>query len=110
MTSQRNFNNEYFVNEMMQPLVAKYFPGGRMPHTSRLIVRLDKCLVHFPKHTQMFFDENSLLRVPEPPYSQDLAPSDFWLFDYIKSALQRFKFEAPDQLLQGICAFLNHLH
>jgi hypothetical protein len=28
MTSQRNFNSEYFINEIMQPLIAKLFLGG----------------------------------------------------------------------------------
>ena len=26
-----------------------------------------------------------------PPYSPDLAPSDFWLFDYIKQRLDEHK-------------------
>jgi uncharacterized membrane protein len=28
MTSQRSFNSEYFINEVMQPLIAKLFPRG----------------------------------------------------------------------------------
>jgi hypothetical protein len=58
----------------------------------------------------MFFNENSFLRVPQPPYSQDLASSGFWLFGHIKNALQGFKLEGSDELLQGIHDFLNHLH
>jgi hypothetical protein len=56
-----------------------------------------------------FFDDNSLLRLPQPPYSQDLAPSDFWLFGYVKSALNGSKFEGLDELLQGIHDFLNEV-
>jgi hypothetical protein len=110
MISQRNFNSEYFTNEIMQPLVAKLFPGGKMPHASRLIMHLDNCRVHFSKHTQMLFDKNSIIHVPELSYSPNLAPSDFWLFGHMKSTLQGFKFEGPDDLLQGIHDFSNHLH
>jgi hypothetical protein len=74
MTSQRNFNSEYFVNEIMQSFGAKLFPGGRMPHAYRLIVHLHNRRVHFSKHTQMLFDKNSIIHVPELSYSPNLAP------------------------------------
>jgi hypothetical protein len=107
MTSQRSFNSEYFINAIMQPLIAKLFPMGRIPHIHRLIVHLDNYRVHFSKHSQKFFDDNSLLRLPQPPYSPDLAHSDFWVFGHVKSALHGSKFEGPDELLQGIHDFLN---
>jgi hypothetical protein len=56
-----------------------------------------------------FFDDNSLLRLPKPLYSPDLAPSDFCLFGHVKSALNGSKFEGPDELLQGIHDFLNQV-
>jgi hypothetical protein len=36
---------------------------------------------------EQFFVENQPLHVPHPPYSPDLAPSDFWLFERIKTGL-----------------------
>jgi hypothetical protein len=109
MNSQRSFNSEYFINEIMQPLIAKLFPLGRIPHTHRLIVHIDNWRVNFSKHSQKFFDDKSLLRLPQPLYSPDLAPLDFWLFDHVKSALNRSKFEVPDELLQRIHDFLNEV-
>jgi hypothetical protein len=93
----------------MQPLIAKLFPIGRIPHTHRLIVSLDNCRVDFSKHSQKFFDDNSILRLPQPNYSLNLAHSDFWLFGRVKSALNGSKFEEPDELLQGIHDFLNEV-
>jgi histone-lysine N-methyltransferase SETMAR len=109
MSSQRSFNSEYFINEIMQPMIAKLLPMGRIPHTHRLIVHLDNCRLHFSKHSQKFFDDNSLLRLPEPSYSPDIAPSDFWLFGHLRSALNGSKFEGPDELLQRIHDFLNEV-
>jgi hypothetical protein len=109
MISQRSFNSEYFINEIMRPLIAKLFPMGRIPHPHRLIVHLDNCRVHFSKDSQKFFDDNSLLRLPQPHYSQDLAPLNFWLFGHVKSALNGSKFEGPDELLQGIHDFFNEV-
>jgi hypothetical protein len=41
----------------------------------------------FFKSVTTVFAENSLVHVPHPLYSPDLAPSGFWLFDHIKTTL-----------------------
>jgi hypothetical protein len=37
-----------------------------------------------------------------PPYSPDLAPSDFYLFGYVKRCLTGLSFEDADQLLAAV--------
>jgi hypothetical protein len=39
---------------------------------------------------------------PNPPYSPDLAPSDFYLFGYVKRCLPYLSFEDADQLLAAV--------
>jgi hypothetical protein len=39
---------------------------------------------------------------PHPPYSPDLAPSDFYIFGYVKWCLAGLSFEDPDQLLTAV--------
>jgi hypothetical protein len=46
--------------------------------------------------------QNAMRRVPHPPYSLDLAPSDFYLFDYIKQLLLGCEFTDRNSLLQGV--------
>jgi hypothetical protein len=44
-------------------------------------------------------------QAPHPPYSPDLAPSDFYLFGYVKGCLAGHSFESADALfgmVQGI--------
>ena len=36
--------------------------------------------------------------VPQPPYSPDLAPADFFLFPKLKSALKGRRFETFDEI------------
>jgi hypothetical protein len=43
-------------------------------------------------------------QAPHPPYSPDLAPSDFYLFDYLNDRLQGQHFEDGDQLFDAIIA------
>jgi histone-lysine N-methyltransferase SETMAR len=47
--------------------------------------------------------------VPHPPYSPDLAPSDFWLFGDVKTSLVGQTFDEPEQLLEAITEFLNEI-
>jgi hypothetical protein len=56
---------------------------------------------------EQFLEANDILRILHPPYSPDLAPSDFWLFGCSKTALAGAKFDEPEQLLNAITEFLN---
>jgi hypothetical protein len=44
---------------------------------------------------------------PHPPYSPDLALSDFYLFWYVKRCLASFSFEEADQLLAAVKGVLE---
>jgi hypothetical protein len=57
--------------------------------------------------TEQFFIENQLLSVPHPLCSPDLAPSDFWLFGPIKTALAGRSLADPKELLKGVRKFLE---
>jgi hypothetical protein len=41
-------------------------------------------------------------QAPHPPYSADLAPSDFFLFGYVKEKLIGYRAETPFELLVRI--------
>jgi hypothetical protein len=48
-------------------------------------------------------------RAPYPPYSPDLAPCDFYLFDYIKRLLAGREFADRSELLQAVMIILNSI-
>jgi hypothetical protein len=52
--------------------------------------------------TEQFFVENQVLHVPHSPYGPNLAPSDFWLFERIKTGLADRSFAEPEELLKGV--------
>jgi hypothetical protein len=41
-------------------------------------------------------------QAPDPPYSPDLAPSDFFLFGYVKGKLMKYRAETPSELFVHI--------
>jgi transposase len=47
-------------------------------------------------------EENGLGLAPHPPYSPDLASSDFFLFGYVKERLKRMVFPSYEELLDAI--------
>jgi hypothetical protein len=54
-------------------------------------------------------DHNWWKRAPHPPYSPDLAPSDFYLFAYVKHQLQGHEFTEGAELVSAISEILNQI-
>jgi hypothetical protein len=75
-TKQHNYIAQYFCSDILESLLLAVSPDGRKPHCHRLSLRLDNCRVHRSKASEKFFAENSIIRVPHPPYSPDFAPFD----------------------------------
>ena len=47
----------------------------------------DNARPHVHKNVDNFLRENGIIKIQHPPYSPDLAPCDFWLFDMLKQEL-----------------------
>jgi hypothetical protein len=97
------------TRDVLTPMVAKVFPQGRIPHTGRLQLHFGNCRVYFSKVTEQFITDNHLGSVPHPPYSPNLAPSNFWLFGHVKTSLVGHTFDDPEQRLVAISEFLNEM-
>jgi hypothetical protein len=52
MTSQRSFDSQYFMNDVVTLLIANLFLQGRISHARRLNLYLDNARVHFSKITE----------------------------------------------------------
>jgi histone-lysine N-methyltransferase SETMAR len=107
MSSQCSFDSQYFVDNIMVSLVQKVFPKGRNPHARPLHLHLDNCCVHFSRVPEQFIAQDHISRVPQPAYSPELAPSDFWLFGHLKNSLAGRMFDDPEELWDGITSFLE---
>lgn len=54
----------------------------------KIWLHLDNCRVHNTKQMLTEMGKIPYRRTPHPPYSPDLAPSDFYLFGRVKNALE----------------------
>jgi transposase len=64
---------------------------------------------HNAKVSTDFIALNRMKHAPHPPYSPDLAPSDFFLFVYVKRKLMGYHAESPSELLIRIRAILSEI-
>ena len=56
-----------------------------------------------PNRVQLFFST----RVPHPPYSADLALSDYWLFARLKKILQGKRFGSNEEVIAKTEAYFE---
>jgi hypothetical protein len=68
----------------------------------KLLVHEDNARLYTTKLSTQYFNENRMKSAPHLPYSSDLAPSDFYLFGYVKRCLAGLSFEDADQLLAAV--------
>jgi histone-lysine N-methyltransferase SETMAR len=66
------------------------------------VVHADNARSHSAKLSTQYFNENRMKSTPHSPYSPDLAPSDFYLFGYVKRCLTGLSFEHAGQLLAAV--------
>jgi histone-lysine N-methyltransferase SETMAR len=96
-------NAEYYrVNILAELLPLRLQVDGR-----RLVIHADKAKLHTARKWRAFCEENRLCLAVHPPYSPDLAPSDFFLFGQIKHCLQGIAFRSRKGLLTVIHEILG---
>jgi hypothetical protein len=109
MTQQDGYNTQYVLGHILEPLMLAVIPDVHKSDSRRLSVHIDTCRVHRSKAFENCFAENSIIRVPLPPYSSNLEPSDFWIFGRTKAALAGQQFPGAEDPLIGIQEFLSEI-
>ena len=66
-------------------------------------------VVHHSKLSSQKIDQLNFDRAPHPPYSHDIAPSDFFHFGYVKNKLKGQRFKSRDELQEEIIEFLHKI-
>jgi hypothetical protein len=93
-------NIAYFVINILILLEQTIFPRGRAPHEKRLVIHLDNYSVHASRVSTDWLEEHSIISMPHPPYSLDLAFSDFYLFPIVKEKVERIQLADEEQFLE----------
>jgi hypothetical protein len=92
------FNAGYYIAEILEPL-SQWRLIEAAGNERKLLMHTDNARPHTAKLPTQYFNENRIKSTPHPSCSPDLAPSDFYLFGYVKRCLAGLSFEDADQLL-----------
>ncbi|WKY12319.1 hypothetical protein Q1695_003698 [Nippostrongylus brasiliensis] len=79
---------------------------NRRPKRGRVLLLMDNASPHTAKSTKKKLEELGIELLPHPPYSPDLAPSDYHVFRSMQSFLAGKKFNNRDEVKNGVESFL----
>jgi histone-lysine N-methyltransferase SETMAR len=103
----QHFNAGYFCANILQE-IDQNRPAATAEHQRRNIVRhFDNARPRTAGETLGFLKSHRMKRAPHPAFSPGLAPSDFYLFGKIKTALIGSEFESEQTLLDGVLGVIS---
>jgi histone-lysine N-methyltransferase SETMAR len=101
----RTFNAEYCSDNILAVLTQRQpEEDGR-----KFVVHADNAGAHTAPKCRTFCETNGLRLAPHPPYSPDLAPSDFFLCGYVKERLKVMIFQSYEELLNAIGEMVTNI-
>ena len=97
----RTINSQYYC-EVLSDLREAIKKERRGKLTRGVLLLHDNARPHTSRETQAKIQELGFIQLPHPPYSPDLAPSDYWLFGAMKKELRGRRFETLQQLATAV--------
>ena len=69
----------------------------------------DNAPVHNSTPVKNYLTKMGIKTVPQPPYSPDLAPCDFWLFPKLKEKLRASRYETIEEMKEAVMKVIDTL-
>lgn len=104
-----SYNSSYFKKYILDELVSKKFDIWPNSFGKKIWLHLDNCRVHNSELITNEIEKSPFKRPPHPPYSPDLAPSDFYLFGNVKRKLEGHSFKSREDLFEKLLEILNEI-
>ncbi len=90
--------------------IRKLRPGLWRPSQGRqhgVLLHYDNAPVHTVLHTHANLRASNIDTLPQPAYSPDMAPADYWFFPRVKKALRGWRFRNLDHLEQSVAQVIR---
>jgi hypothetical protein len=104
-----SFNGEYFNENILQRIAAELNGGGKKKHRPGTLLHMDNAKSRRPKRNLARMEELHLKRTAHPPFSPDVAPSDFFLFGWLKGELSSRSVGDINELFELVDEILSTL-
>lgn len=85
--SGETITGDYYIRYCLSPTVREINEQRPISGTTNMKILHDNARPHVTQGVRTYLDRKGIAIIDHPPYSPDLAPSDFWLFDTIKRQL-----------------------
>jgi len=103
----KKIDNKYYTQNCLGPAFEALKKQRPASGTQRIALLHDNARPHVHANVHNFLMEHDITLVKHPPYSPDLAPCDFWLFDYIKRNLEDQT--SRDSLIRAVTKILEKI-
>jgi len=90
LPSGTSINAIYYRDECLKTLVKNLHKKRPLSTTNGIKLHHDNARPHMNKIVFDYLKEEKVKVMAHPPYSSDLAPSDFWLFHCLKRNLDTY--------------------
>jgi histone-lysine N-methyltransferase SETMAR len=98
----QKYNSQFFTETVLLSIEKKHAKCRPKLRTTAAHLRVDNAMPHTSKMSIEKIEELGFILVPQPPYSPDLAPCDFFLFGYLKQHLERKHLTREDQVIAAV--------
>jgi histone-lysine N-methyltransferase SETMAR len=85
---QRSITSDYYIENCLEPIVKAMKKQRKKCGAKNLKLLHDNARPHTTQDVTTYLNDEKISIIRHPPYSPDLAPCDFWLFDEIKGRLR----------------------
>ena len=89
----QSIDGRYYRTNCLEPLVEQIKTKRPASGTHAIKLHFDNAPPHKTSTVNDYLAERSITVMPHPAYSPDLAPSDFWLFGFLKQQLESYSDE-----------------
>lgn len=104
----KTINSNYYCNllEKLDEKIREKRPGLQK---KKIIYHHDNAPAHSAQKTIAKISDLKYEILQHPPYSPDLAPSDFWLFPHLKKFMRGKRFSSNEEVIAAVEAYFNSL-
>ena len=107
--TRQTVNKEYSVEVLRE--ISKRFNRKRpaLFKSGKWHFHQDNAPVHNSIPVTDYLTNTGIKTVPQPPYSPDLAPCDFWLFSKLKEKRRGYRYETIEEMKEAVTKVIDTL-
>jgi hypothetical protein len=104
-----SFNRTDFCKAILPCLASAVFPDQAGQRKRRIYLHVDHARLRHSRKSLQCVADNKFTRIFHPPYSQDIAPSEFYLFDLVKQRPQTCECRSLEELQENVHEILSSI-